>query len=81
MRRIRRFNWTCGSSPPTLLLHREATTLTKTEVWDRILTGFSEKFWLFDWARPTEVAMLGAGVLKREGDKSHGEGEGIYGND
>ena len=81
MRRIRRFNWTCGSSPPTLILHREAATLTKIKVWDRILTGFNEKFRLIDWARLIEVAMLVAGVRKRKGVNSHGEGKGVYGND
>jgi len=30
MSRIRRFNWTCYSRPPTLILHRAATILTKT---------------------------------------------------
>src|SRR5580700_7549322 len=81
MSRIRRFNWTCTSRPSTLILHREATILTKTESWDRILTAFKEKFRLIYRARMISAAMPGAGALQTKGVNSDGQGEGIYRND
>jgi hypothetical protein len=81
MRRIRRFDWTCGSRPPTLVLHPEATTLTKTEAWDKILIIFEEKLRSISWARLIETAMPAVGALERKGVKSHGEGKGVYSND
>src|SRR6266550_9222265 len=68
MRRIRRFDWTCGSRPPTLILHREATTLTKTEVWDRILIVFKEKFRPISWTRLIETD-TGCGCPGKEGSQ------------
>ena len=37
IRRIRSFDWTCGSCAPTLILHREANTPAKTKSRERIL--------------------------------------------
>jgi hypothetical protein len=81
MSRIRRFNWTCTSRPSTLILHREATILTKTEPWDRIPTAFKEKSRLIYRARMISAAMPGAGALQTKGVNSDGQGEGIYRND
>src|ERR1700674_4363250 len=81
MRVIRRFVWTCGSRPPTPIWHREATTLTKTGAWDRILSVLEEKVRLISWTRLIEAAMPVVSVLERKGVKSHGEGEGIYCDD
>ena len=82
MRRIRRFDWTCGLRRPNLILHPEATSLTKTEVWDRILIIFKgEKFRPISWTRLIETAMPVVGVLERKRVKSHGEGKGVYSND
>jgi hypothetical protein len=72
MIRIRRFNWTCGSRPPTLILQRQAATLTKTELWDRILTAFVENFRPISGSRRIVVAMPVAGVLEWRGANSHG---------
>jgi hypothetical protein len=58
------------------MYHREATTLAKTEAWDRIVTVFKEK-----WTGLIEAATPVVGVLERKGVKSHGEGEGVYSND
>lgn len=81
MRRIRRFDWICGSRPRTLILHGEAITLTKTEAWVRILTVFKEKFRPSSWTRLIETATPLAGVLERKGVKPHAESEGVYSND
>src|SRR5467141_228223 len=81
LRRIKPFDWTCGSRPPNLILHREATALTKTEAWDRILTAFKENFRLISWPRLIENATPVAGVLEGKGVKSHAKSEGVYCND
>jgi hypothetical protein len=61
-------------------LHREATTLTKTEAWDRILIVIRREIPTYFRTR-LETAMPVVGVLERKRVKSHGEGEGVYCND
>jgi hypothetical protein len=53
-------------------------SMTKAEVWDRILSDSKEKLRPISWTRLVETAMPVVGVLEKKGVKPHGEGEGIY---